>query len=221
MCDDRERLIGYVYDECDEAERRAIESHLEECRECRAEIGGFRRVRQDLLAWDVPDHDSVWRPFAPARPVAWWQATPAWAMAAAALAVFAVGAGGGVVTHALVPHDQASPVAVTPATPAAPQLTSADLAAFEARMVGLVRSEIASRTSAEPGLRRVSMTPQERAAFEAEILRQVSLRQDALELRHDDTWGVLAREFTQQTTRLNKLSEQVDVLGQLVNIQGR
>ena len=28
MCDDRERLIGYVYEECDPAERREIEAHV-------------------------------------------------------------------------------------------------------------------------------------------------------------------------------------------------
>ena len=67
MCDDRERLIGYVYDECDGRERREIEAHLETCHTCRREITGLREVRQDLLAWDVPDTPSVWRPFAPQR----------------------------------------------------------------------------------------------------------------------------------------------------------
>ena len=54
MCDERERLIGYVYDECEAAERRAVESHLEECVDCRQEIAALRSVRQDLLAWAVP-----------------------------------------------------------------------------------------------------------------------------------------------------------------------
>ena len=55
MCNERERLIGYVYDECADDERRAIEAHLEECGACRTEIGGFRRVRQDLLAYCKQD----------------------------------------------------------------------------------------------------------------------------------------------------------------------
>ena len=37
MCDDRERLIGYLYDECDAVERRTIDAHLQECADCRAE----------------------------------------------------------------------------------------------------------------------------------------------------------------------------------------
>ena len=49
MCDDRERLIGYVYDECDAGERRTIEAHLESCEACREEIAGLRGVRTDLL----------------------------------------------------------------------------------------------------------------------------------------------------------------------------
>jgi anti-sigma factor RsiW len=221
MCDERERLIGYVYDECDAAERRAIESHLEECGTCRSEIGGFRRVRQDLLAWDVPDHESVWRPFAPPRTTPGWQEVPAWAMAAAALAIFAVGAGGGALTHALVPHDPVIRVADTSAAQAVPQVTTADLQAFEARMMGFVRTEIADRTPPAPGLARVSMTPQERAEFEADIMRRVIALQVETSNRHDATWGVLATEFGQQTTRLNKLSEQVETLGQFVNVQGR
>ena len=65
MCEERERLIGFVYDECDAAERRTIEEHLETCPTCRREIAGLRGVRQDLLAWSVPEHESVWRPVVP------------------------------------------------------------------------------------------------------------------------------------------------------------
>ena len=57
MCENRERLIGYVYDECDPAERAEIEAHLESCHTCRREIRGLKGVRQDLLAWDVPANE--------------------------------------------------------------------------------------------------------------------------------------------------------------------
>jgi anti-sigma factor ChrR (cupin superfamily) len=83
MCNERERLIGYVYDEVDAAERAVIDRHVESCAECRDEIRGFRSVREDLLAWDVPEHGSVWQPFAPARRTPWWRDVPAWAMAVA------------------------------------------------------------------------------------------------------------------------------------------
>src|SRR5436190_276553 len=100
MCDERERLIGYVYDECDPGEKRLVEAHLQTCETCREEIGGLRSVRTDLLAWDVPEHGSVWTPFVKARPAPSWRDVPLWAMAAAASLVFLVGAAGGVATQA-------------------------------------------------------------------------------------------------------------------------
>ena len=45
MCDERERLIGYVYDDCDLEEKRLIEGHLAGCEICRDEISGLRSVR--------------------------------------------------------------------------------------------------------------------------------------------------------------------------------
>ena len=97
-------MIGYVYDECDPAERAEIEAHLESCHTCRREIRGLKSVRQDLLAWDVPASDPIWRPMAPARQERSWRSVPAWALAAAACATFMVGAAGGAATYALMPR---------------------------------------------------------------------------------------------------------------------
>jgi anti-sigma factor RsiW len=103
MCTERNQLIDYVYDECDASERRRVEAHLETCESCRDELAGLRAVRQDLLAWGVPEHGSVWRPFAPPRLVPSWRDVPAWALAAAAGVMFLIGAAGGAATRALVP----------------------------------------------------------------------------------------------------------------------
>jgi hypothetical protein len=152
MCDERERLIGYVYDDCDAAERRAIEEHLEDCGTCRAEISGLRSVRQDLLAWDVPPHEAIWRPLAPAPVMPWYRQVPAWAMAAAAGVMFLVGAAGGVVTHALVPHTQpatvasASPEQIIPAG-----VTESRLSEVEQRMVEMMRAELSKRQAVANG----------------------------------------------------------------------
>jgi hypothetical protein len=151
MCDDRERLIGYVYDECDGAERRAIEAHLEGCHDCRQEIGGLRHVRQDLLAWDVPSHESIWRPLAPPRPQVWWREVPAWAMAAAASAVFVAGAAGGVATRLMMPAavSSAAVVGTTASAPSVPTVATADdLARAEARILTRVRAEMDQRIEA-------------------------------------------------------------------------
>ncbi len=148
MCDERERLIGYVYDECDPAERRAIEDHLEDCGTCRAEIGGLRNVRQDLLAWAVPPHQPIWRPVAETPVVLpWHRQIPAWAMAAAAGVMFLAGAAGGVVTHALVPHEQPATVSAPPSMQMIPAggVTASQLTEVEQRVVQMMRDELSKR----------------------------------------------------------------------------
>lgn len=125
MCDEREQLIGYVYGECDADEHRRVTGHLEDCETCQQEIGALRRVREDLLAWDVPRHESVWKPFAPARTTVWWREVPAWGLAAAASLTFMVGAAGGVATQALFGADlraegMSAGQAATPAVTATP-----------------------------------------------------------------------------------------------------
>jgi anti-sigma factor RsiW len=144
MCDERERLIGYVYDEVDAPERNEVERHLESCAECRDEIRGLRRVRQDLLAWDVPEHGSVWQPFAPARLRPWWREVPAWAMAVAATIMFLIGAAGGVATHAFTDRPAlAATQAAAPATPPA-QVMPASISPAD---LETVRHEIADLRS--------------------------------------------------------------------------
>lgn len=153
MCDQREQLIGYLYDECTPDERRAVEAHLNECHVCRAEVGGLRDVRQDLLAWDVPTQDSVWRPFAAPRvtPVA-WRAVPAWAMAAAATLVFAAGAAGGAASRLLWPAaavaQAAPPSAPVVLTPASLTISQQDLNSLKAAILTQVRAEMDQRVMA-------------------------------------------------------------------------
>ena len=146
MCENRERLIGYVYDECDPAERAEIEAHLESCHTCRREIRGLKSVRQDLLAWDVPANDPIWRPIAPARQESSWRAVPAWALAAAACATFMVGAAGGAATYALMPRT-APAVAQAETTASSPTaaVTSTELAALEGKVLAQMRAELDSR----------------------------------------------------------------------------
>lgn len=139
MCEERERLIGYVYDECDATERRVVEQHLETCPTCRTEIRGLRSVRQDLLAWEVPEHTPIWRPLAPARVESPWQAMPAWAMAAAAALLLMVGGAGGAATYALFPRAAVPAANAQVTTPSAPVATgnpsqAALLATFEERL---------------------------------------------------------------------------------------
>jgi hypothetical protein len=135
MCDERERLIGYLYEECDAEERRQIETHLESCPTCRAEIGGLQSVRTDLLAWNVPEHSPVWRPMpaAVAPPIVWWRQTPGWALAAAATVVLAAGIAGGAATRMMTP---------APAQPPIAGVTADELSAVQQQIVSMLRAEL-------------------------------------------------------------------------------
>lgn len=144
MCAEREQLISYVYGESDEAERAAIEEHLASCHECRDEVRGLRSLRQDLLAWEVPDHEPVWRPMTPVRVESPWRAVPAWAMTAAAGFILAVGAAGGAATHALLPVRPAQTAqAVTPAA-VVPGQAEVTWSALEQRLLRLEQGNAAA-----------------------------------------------------------------------------
>jgi hypothetical protein len=148
MCNQRERLIGFIYNEGDAAELREVREHVEACAECRVEIGALRNVRDDLLAWDVPPSEPVWRPFTPAppvAPVAWWRQAPAWTMVAAASVMLVAGFAGGAVAHGFGQESQGAPStqvasAISPTT--TPDLTAIEgrLRDFDARLVRIANS---------------------------------------------------------------------------------
>jgi hypothetical protein len=93
-CDDKERLIGYLYGDEDNAGRAAIENHLTACDACATEIAALRQVRDDLVTWAAPEVTLDYRLAreAVARPRAWWRDVPVWAQAMAAMLVLAAGA---------------------------------------------------------------------------------------------------------------------------------
>lgn len=166
MCDERERLIDYLYDACDADARRAIERHLDGCDACRDEISSLRGVRLDLLTWDVPQHESVWKPFAPARVRPWYREVPAWALAAAASVMFLLGLAGGIVSWRLLPVR--ADAAVQPAPVLTPQLapmpTSAEMAAMEQRILRKVAQQFDERLqplAAHGRVQNVGLTRQE------------------------------------------------------------
>jgi anti-sigma factor RsiW len=109
MCEEKELLVGYLYDDLADGQRAAFETHLRGCTECRTELKALRGVRADLAAWAPPEPDFGFRMIsvrggrdaaaADLRPVvappvqswrAWW--TPAAGLAAAAVLVLAAAA---------------------------------------------------------------------------------------------------------------------------------
>jgi anti-sigma factor RsiW len=109
LCDDKEQLVAYLYDEIDGISRRRIDDHLRVCPACAAEVQGLSGLRRELAQWTPPDAElgftivqsgappvqSGTPPPAVAPPPGgrrWTSArVPAWAQAAAAVLVLAAG----------------------------------------------------------------------------------------------------------------------------------
>lgn len=151
MCEQHHDLIDYLYDEVTPDARDRMHRHLEDCADCRTEVRALRRVREDLLAWDVPATSSVWTPFAPAPVAPWYQQVPAWALTAAAGLMILFGTAGGFVATALRQAPEpasivaAAPVAMAPMTAPAEALVLPPLppGLTTDEVMQLVRQELA------------------------------------------------------------------------------
>lgn len=183
-CGNQEALVGYLYDEQAPAERAAIAAHLLVCSRCAKDVAALGATRAELAAWTPPEVQLGFRvaaqesagsalmsPLAVVEPSRWWrQPMPAWAQAAAAVLIFAVGAGLG----ALRGSANATPPGAAAVTSADAAVSPGDLAALEQRL----RAEIAqlrptavatAEASTEPG----APVPAAAPASQAELLRQV------------------------------------------------
>lgn len=225
MCDERERLIEYIYGESAPDERRAIEAHLEQCPACRHEVHGLRSVRDDLLAWEVPPHEPIWRPVVPAPPMPARRTVPLWAMTAAASVLFALGVAGGVVVSDRAGRGSAPEAATmadagaggsvggTVAQPVA-MVTAEDLVRLEAAIVERLRAEmdekvraVASRIEAAPPVQRVS---QPAAGPDLDLARRVAI----LESWMDDQISLNAifnGNFGRLNSRTASLSQELEL----------
>ena len=55
MCESKELIVGYVYDELSNDERATVDRHLVGCVECRIEIEELRSTRTHLTLWAPPE----------------------------------------------------------------------------------------------------------------------------------------------------------------------
>ena len=183
MCDNKDLLVGYLYDDLTLEQREAFDAHLRSCAPCRQEVAGLRSTRGHLATWAPPEPDLGFQivrhaveargKVVPFRPR--WK--PAFGFAAAAVLVLAVASA---IANVEVRYDREglmvrtgwakgnpAPVqAVVPPGVAQPVLTnassvSADFAAVEQRLRALEASLAAQPVTA---MARMS---------DAEILRQV------------------------------------------------
>lgn len=228
MCDEREQLIEYVYGESAPADRRQIEAHLVECHVCRAEVSGIRGVRDDLLAWDVPPHEPVWRPFA-AVPVRIERSRlPVWSLALAAAAVFTAGLAGGMAVRGWDPGEAPAMLAAaagsggqltgeTSGLQAAPA-TAEDLERLEAALLIRLRAEMDERlrmASVQTGEGAAPVT-QARDAItrvSADQVQALSRRLAAVESWRDDQISLNAvfnGQFGRLNSRTSSLSDQLE-----------
>jgi anti-sigma factor RsiW len=194
MCDERERLIDYIYDESDPQERAAVQAHLAHCGVCRDEVGALRSVRHDLLAWSVPEQEPLWRPLPAPQPAVRWQISSAWGLAAAAAVLFLAGLSGAMTSRILLPAPtgQAAAAEEAPAATAslaAPAVTAADLQALEQRIRAELDADVSrvemllTQGQVQPATARVSVTSQRMLDdLQARLTRVERLQDSQLQL---------------------------------------
>jgi hypothetical protein len=243
-CDEKERLLSYLYGEDAYDDRVAMEAHLATCAECREEIAELRSVRADLARWQPPDAELNFRVVrdSVAPPTRSWWHTPAWApLALAAGVLLAVGAaaanvevqvGNGALTirtgwakPAATPSTAVASAAPT-ATHAAPMLpvkTGISEAELERRMGDLesrLRAEMASSRRLAPATAQpVALTGSDRG----QLLQQVQALVDESERRQQRELALRLAQVVQDfdTQRRADLVRIEQGFGQIESLTGQ
>jgi len=207
VCDDKDTLIAYLYDEIDPIVRRRVEEHLRVCAACTAEVTALSSVRVELASWSAPetelDFQFVRKPAEVVPPAAWWSGVPVWAQAAAAIFLLAVSAAvanvqvrsgpdgivvsTGWMSPATVVPSAAGPTTV--ATRAVDETWKPALAALESQL----RNEIKSSRDAASNAVRAST----RTTLDASTLKSIELMIQASEVRQQ-------REMALRLTQFNR-----------------
>jgi hypothetical protein len=202
MCD-KERLVGYLYDELDDAERRVFEAHVEVCADCLAEVGSLRATRGVIAAWAPPERELELRVVRGAAPPPPRRASlPAWGLAAAATLVLATAAA---IANIEVRSD-ASGLSVrtgwsraAPAAAAVPPASDGAQAGADLVALGRRLSELEAALNRAPQAQPASA---EARMSDAELLRRVrELIGDAETRQRSEVAQVLAqvvRDFERQ-----------------------
>ena len=208
MCtypDRGERLIAYLYDDIEPAERTAFDAHVAACGRCRRELAELRGVRSTLSAWAPPEPRATspesraagHEPRATSHG-AWWHDVPAWAQVAAALLVLGVSAG---IANLDVHYDHAgltvrtgwakSPAA-PPATPVVQDVglarnsaSPAGSAPWRADLAALERQLRTEFHAVPPTTRAASVTSVTSPMSDAELRRRVGSILEASERRQE------------------------------------
>ena len=94
MCDSKELLVSFLYDEIDPAAKRQFQKHLTTCVDCRDELAELGATRAQIATWTPPGADLGFRMVREAESTKrrWFEWSPAWGFAAAAVMLLAIGA---------------------------------------------------------------------------------------------------------------------------------
>lgn len=201
-CDDKERLVAFLYGETSDRERAEVQAHLAGCVACAQDVDELRAVRADLAAWQPPEADLGFRIVREAVTTSrrWWH-VPAWApvaMAAGLLLALAASVqveyGNGAIVVRMgwattgtqppgVARGQGAPatLAAQPASQtASAAMSDADVRAALGALESRLRAEMATaRTASTPvaatggaGVDRVALVKQVEGLIEASERRQ-------------------------------------------------
>ncbi len=231
-CDDKGRLVAYLYGEDTPQERSATEAHLAACRACAAEIAGMADVRTHLSAWEAPAADLGFRiTREPANgSMARWR-IPLWAQAAAAVFVLSAGAaianldiryqpGGGITLR--TGWSRQAPTAADATAPARAAVAAAKPASAEeewrtalASLEQRLRTELAARP--QP-----AATTASHPASSEELMRQVRALVEASEQRQQRELALRLAQVVQdvEAQRRNDLVRIEQNMGQIEGVTG-
>jgi len=199
-CDDKQRLVAYLYGETSDLERTAFDAHLAGCLACAEEVEQLRSVRVDLAAWQPPEADLRFRIVRePVTTSSRWS-VPAWAplalaagllLALAASVQVEYGNGAIIVRSGWVSAGSAQASATRTTAPTTPgasatrqtastAMTEADVRAALASLESRLRAEMANARPASAPLSaptaasidRVALVKQVEGLIEASERRQ-------------------------------------------------
>jgi hypothetical protein len=209
MCDSKELLVSYLYDEIDSREKESFRIHLASCADCRDEIAGLRATQGHLSAWAPPEPDlgfQIVRRASAQPPAPRVRLNPLWGLAAAAVLVLAAGAA---LAHIEVRYDKDGLVLHTgwnrTTAGSAPTVAEGDVPVSGAVPVDWKQHAEALERRLSQLETSVQQTASASAPSDAAVLRRVSELLGQSEKRQERAMGVRLTQMSQEIDARRKI----------------
>ena len=221
QCGDPGALVAYLYDECEPGERELIAAHVTRCVTCASEIDTLSATRRTLAEWRPPDVELGFQitraqDAASAKVltpnIAWWRAPlPAWAQAAAAVAIFAAGISIGLARNTAPEQTSRREAGLIPAATTTTTVSREELAQLEQRL----KTEMAQ-------MRTPAAAPVSARSGDDALMKQVQalIDQSSEEQRRDFTRRMVDLASNFETQRRVDLANVRQSVGQLQGVVG-